>query len=277
MNGEPINSDSPTLSQAALKVAREAAIKAGEAIKRIRLEHAERIVEKSDGSHLTAGDLAAQEIVIAAIKTEFPAHAILSEEMTKEEQASARDSVELWVIDPIDGTTNYAYGSRQVGISIGFAREGKVIAGVVYNPFNDELFSAARGFGAALNGAPITIGTRAVDGMSDALIGTGFPSLSNGREAEVRRIGNVLRQCRDVRRAGACSLDLCDVACGRLDAYYESVQPWDMAAGGLIAREAGARVLNFETGADTELDGVTLLCARPDIVQQLNEILLRRS
>lgn len=277
MNGKPINSDVSTLAQATLKVAREAAIKAGDAIKRIRLEHAERIVEKSDGSHLTAGDLAAQEIVIAAIKTKFPAHAILSEEMSKEEQASVMDSAELWVIDPIDGTTNYAYGSRQVGISIGFAHHGKVIAGVVFNPFNDELFSAAKGFGAALNGEKISIGTRPISGMSDALIGTGFPSLSNGREEEVHRIGNVLRNCRDVRRAGACSLDLCDVACGRLDAYYEWVQPWDMAAGGLIAREAGAVVLNFETGMPTELDGETMLCARPDIAPQLIEILLRRS
>jgi len=225
-----------------------AAQAAGVEIVKVRNSHSINTSNKSDGSHLTAGDLAAQKIIFNTISRAFPEHSILSEELSLQEQQQVENAEHLWIIDPIDGTTNYAYGSRQVGISIAYAFQKNVYAGVVFNPFNAELFSAVRNEGARLNDQPIKVGTRAVSGLADALVATGFPPGSSDRSEAILRVAKVLKNCRDIRRAGACSLDLCDVACGRLDAFYESVKSWDMAAGGLIAREAGAKLVNFKSG-----------------------------
>lgn len=254
-------------------VSSEAAKAAGDAMRSVRSSHSEQTSLKSDGSLLTAGDLAAQRAIMNILTREFPTHAILSEEMTKEEQQATLSAENLWILDPIDGTTNYAYGMSRTCTSIAYTHCELVCVGVVFNPFDNELFSAIRGEGAFLNGNKISVRSEAVTDISKVLVATGFPSVSSQRADEIARVSRLLAQCRDLRRFGACALDLCDVACGRTDAFYETVNSWDMAAGGLIAREAGADLINFKNGNLIETDGEDLLCARPSVSKLLLPVL----
>ena len=155
------------------------------------------------------------------------------------------------MIDPIDGTTNYAHGHFQVGISIGFTWDGMADVGVVAAPFLDEVFHATRGGGAFLNNKRIAASDTRL--IADALLTTGFPYQRDNATNISHRIKRLLGRCRDIRRLGAASLDLCWVACGRLDGYYEEcLQPWDCVAGGIIAREAGAIIAHFDYDNDLQ-------------------------
>ncbi len=258
-----------------LALARDAAVRAGEAI-RARRANAGFGVTRKDGERnlVTDADLEAEAVILEYIRKSRPGDAILSEES----QPSVTHGLDgpLWIIDPVDGTTNFAHGHAHVGVSIAFADEGKLQVGVVHAPFLCETFTAIRGRGAWLDGASITCSR--TEKLVDALVGTGFPYERTQMEPVLERVRRVLGACRDLRRAGAASLDLCWTACGRLDAFYESLMPWDMAAGGLIAREAGARVGHTVSTPPSlpipeEIWGEELLVASPALYPQLERLL----
>jgi myo-inositol-1(or 4)-monophosphatase len=153
-----------------------------------------------------------------------------------------------WIVDPIDGTTNYLYGHAGFAISIAAEIDGEMAIGVVHDPLHAEVFTAIRGEGAFRNGLPIHASDETK--LSHALVATGFSYEPDRRRRQAAVLGKIIGSVRDIRRMGAASVDLCSVACGRVDAYYErGLQPWDHAAGALIATEAGALVGNLAGGA----------------------------
>lgn len=240
----------PTPEQA-LDVALKAAHKASEIATSLRASYGVSISFKAERNLVTTGDLACEKAIIETIHETFPSHLILAEESAQTVQPEVYGEGPVWVIDPIDGTTNYAHGHFQVGISIAYAVNGVVQAGVVAAPFYNEIFTATKGGGAFLNGQKIAIS--GVGTVEEALISTGFPYKRSNIKNICARVERVVSRCRDLRRLGAASLDLSWVACGRLDAYFEeTLQPWDGAAGGLIAREAGAVIGHYEYDSDTQ-------------------------
>ncbi len=223
-----------------------AAYKGGEVLNRLRGRVA-NIREKGRADLVTEADTASEAAVIAAIRRVFPDHGFLAEESG----ATGPEAGCLWIIDPLDGTTNFAHGLDLFCVSIAAALEGEVLAGVVLNPASGELFSAARGKGAHLNGEPIRVSS--VAALRDSLLVTGFPYNFRGIAATVMdRFARCAGAAQGVRRLGAAALDLCFVACGRFDAFWEqNLQPWDTAAGAIIAREAGASLSDFSNGPFT--------------------------
>lgn len=229
---------------------------------------------KAQSELVTQADIKADQLITAAIRARFPDHRILSEENQPDTREAHDLDSPLWVIDPIDGTVNYAYGHPQVAVSIAFAEGGTVQAGVVYAPFVDEMFVGLRGQGARLNGQSIS--HSGVTELRQALIATGFPYRKDQLTPILDRLGRVLHQCRDIRRLGSAALDICWVACGRLDGYYESLSPWDFAAAQLIATEAGARYGHFSPvpqGRNPELWDQDLIITAPGIYQALEQYL----
>jgi len=202
-------------------------------ISQIRKKAAEEIV--------TEADTAAEEQIINAIRSDFPEHGILSEERG----LSKSGSEYRWIIDPLDGTVNFAHQVPIFSVSIALSYRDCVVLGVVLDPINDEIFSAANGQGARLNGRPIRVST--VTNVRESLLVSGFPyNVNEVFEPLITRWGNCLRAAQAVRRLGSAALDLCYVACGRFEGYWEqNLKPWDTAAGALIAAEAGARVTTF--------------------------------
>jgi len=183
-------------------------------------------------------DRDAEALIGDLLAAERPGDGLLAEEGSSAEAASGR----RWVVDPLDGTTNYLYRFPAWAVSIALEDADGQIVGVVHDPLRDETFTAARGAGARLNGA--TIAVSGAERLDTALVGTGFGYASERREMQAEVVARVIPRVRDIRRAGAAALDLCMVACGRLDGYYErGLSPWDWAAGSLIAAEAGAAVL----------------------------------
>jgi len=192
---------------------------------------------------VTSADIAADKLIIARIQERFPSHRILSEE-TYNDRSIAQDlDAPIWIIDPIDGTVNYAHHQFMVGVSIALAFEGEVQVGVVYNPFMQETFSATRDSRSTLNGRPIEPSGESV--LRKSLIATGFPYDKSTVPEIMARVESVLMHCQDIRRLGSAALDICWVACGRLDGYFESLSPWDFAAARLIALQAGATCGHF--------------------------------
>ena len=223
---------------------------------------------------VTDVDVAVDKLIGQRLEAAFPGEVRLSEELSPE-QAQAVKAPSLWVIDPIDGTVNFAQGLRHVAVSIGWLEDGVSKVGVVHAPFLGETFAAAQGLGATCNGKPIQPSGETE--LERTLVGTGFPYQKASRLALLKRLGAVLTHCQDVRRNGSAALDLCDVACGRLDAYYESVSPWDFAGGWVIAREAGATVDHFypvPEGVPGDLYGEHLLVTTPAIHHRLAKVLL---
>jgi len=192
---------------------------------------------------VTAVDRASEALIVGAIERERPDDGVLGEE------GSARDGTSgvRWIIDPLDGTTNYLYGFPLFAVSIAVEVDGEVEAGVVAHPSLDEVFTARRGDGARCNSEPIAVSGK--DELATALIGTGFAYDPDARRESARWLEHIIPSVRDIRRGGAAALDLCWVACGRLDGFYEAgLSPWDVAAGDLIAREAGAVTSDFDGG-----------------------------
>jgi myo-inositol-1(or 4)-monophosphatase len=215
---------------------------------------------------VTQMDTAAERLIAGQIHSQRPDDAIFGEEGQAEVSSGRRVR---WIVDPIDGTVNYLYSLPQWAVSIAAEVDGVVEAGVVLDPSKGELFTALRGGGAWLNGAPIT-----VSGCSDvrqALVGTGFGYDAARRRSQARVLLGVLPEVRDIRRLGAASLDLCALACGRLDGYFErGLNLWDYAAGGLVAAEAGARVGGLRAAAAS---GELLVAATPGVFAPLAELL----
>lgn len=189
---------------------------------------------------VTAVDLAAEELIRTELLARRPDDGFVGEEGTGDTGSTGTSGV-TWVVDPIDGTVNYLYGIPQFAVSLAARLDDRVLVGVVHNPVSRETFTASAGAGARRDGVPIT-SSRCTD-LAQALVGTGFSYRAEIRAAQAVETGRLLPVVRDVRRLGSAALDLCFVACGRLDAYVERcLQPWDLAAGALIAREAGVRV-----------------------------------
>lgn len=220
---------------------------------------------------VTQADVAADELITAGIRKNYPSHTILSEEINPQELT---DAEHLWIIDPIDGTVNYAHHHPQVAVSIAYYHQGQARVGVVHNPFTDETFHAQRGKGARLNDMPIRVAN--TDELKRAIVATGFPYVRDDLPLLMRRLETTLTHCADIRRNGSAALDICWVACGRLDAYYESVQVWDFAAAQLIAREAGAKVghiFPISEDVNPELHASDLLISSPALFTSLQSLL----
>lgn len=229
---------------------------------------------KAQTELVTQADIKADDLITDAIRSRFPGHRILSEEGDPDKAEADNLDSPLWVIDPIDGTVNYAYGHPQVAVSIAYADQGQVQVGVVYAPFVDEMFLGIKGQGATLNGEPIT--HSGVTDLRQSLLATGFPYGKDELAPLIERLGRVLHQCRDIRRIGSAALDICWVACGRLDGYYETVSPWDFAAARLIATEAGVRGGHFTPvpeGRNPELWSRDLIFTAPGIYDALRPYL----
>ena len=214
---------------------------------------------------VTAADRRAEEIIVAGILDARPDDAIVGEEGTDHNG----DSGVVWYIDPIDGTTNYLYGIPAYAVSIAAALDRTMVAGVVYNPAAGELYAARSGAGATCNGQPIAATTGSE--MSAALIATGFGYLAERRRVQADVVAAVLPSVRDIRRFGSAALDLCAVASGRVDAYFEAgLNSWDFAAGSLIASEAGAVCNDLRGGPPSQR---FLVAAAPGIHGPLTEML----
>ena len=254
--------------------AEELALEAGQLIVDIRNAGTINQQYKDQQELVTSADIAADKLIIERIQAQYPEHRILSEE-TYTDQSQVKDlSTPIWIIDPIDGTVNYAHGHFMVAISIAFATEGEVKVGVVHNPFLNETYSAVRGKVSTLNGLPIEVSHQ--HELRKSLIATGFPYDKSTVPEIMRRTENVLMHCQDIRRLGSAALDICWVAIGRLDGYFESLSPWDFAAARLIALEAGARCGHFNPIPDNTpacIYNKDILITTPEIYRQLDTIL----
>lgn len=226
-----------------LSTAIEAALAAGR-IHRQFFRQDVRIEKKGRIDLVTAADLAAERMFRDLIAGRFPTHDVLGEEGAH--GGPHRGSRFRWIIDPVDGTTNFAHGLAFFCVAIALEVDGRVMLGVVYDPMGDELFVAERGHGARLNGVPIRVTTCAA--MVDALLCTGFPyTVREERRRQVHVFATFLEEAQAIRRLGSAALDLCYVAAGRFDAFWEErIHPWDIAAGALIVEEAGGRVTGMD-------------------------------
>lgn len=195
--------------------------------------------EKGRSDFVTEVDLEAERRIVETILDRFPDHSVLAEESGDRLAGHRDDTPVRWIIDPLDGTTNWLHGYPEYAVSIAAEDHTGLVVGVVLNSASGERFEAVRGEGARLNGSPIRVST--LDDVGLALVGTGFPFKQlSVLPAYLETFSRVLSNTAGVRRAGAAALDLCDVACGRLDAFFEfHLMPWDVAAGALIVREAG--------------------------------------
>ena len=253
-----------------LNVAIKAARRAGNIINRASL-NSERIqvTRKQHNDFVTEVDQAAEAAIIETLKDAFPDHGFLAEE-TGEIQGSSMDDQpsHIWIIDPLDGTTNFIHGFPQYAVSIALAVDGITQQAVVYDPNRDELFTATRGAGAYVNNRRLRVAGRLK--MSEALIGTGFPYREDQDvEAYLEIFAQMTRQCAGLRRPGAASLDLAYVAAGRLDAFFEQgLKPWDMAAGALLITEAGGLVGNY-AGEESYLNTGEIMAGNPRLFGQL--------
>ena len=221
--------------------------------------------KSSDTDIVTEFDRASEQLIVEGINAERPDDAIVGEEGTD----SAGPSGVHWLIDPIDGTTNFQYDLPGYAVSIAALSENHPLAGAVYIPSSGELFTATAGGGAWLNGSPISCGT--ISSLQHALVATGFSYQIERRRDQAMRIAQVIPRVRDIRRFGAAATDLCYVAAGRLDVFFEQgLGPWDWAAGELIAREAGCRTGQFD---GSPVGASQVLSCNPALFDQMVELL----
>jgi myo-inositol-1(or 4)-monophosphatase len=207
---------------------------------------------KGPANFVTAADRRAEETLFAELSKARPGYSFLGEEGGRRDGA---DKTHTWIVDPLDGTTNFLHGIPQFAISIALEREQTVVAGIVYNPITDEMFMAERGKGAFLNEQRIRVAARSR--LNDAVIACGLPHYGRGDLALGRKeTGAMMEQVAGLRRFGSAALDLAWVAAGRLDGYWErDLKPWDMAAGVILVREAGGFVTDLDGGEDMFTQG----------------------
>jgi len=252
-----------------LNIAVRAARRAGSIINRAALDGSGyEVRSKRMNDFVTKVDHAAEESIIEIVRKAYPDHAVLAEESG----ASTERSEYQWVIDPLDGTTNFIHGFPQYCVSIAIRHRSALAHGVIYDPVKNELFTASKGRGAFLNDRRIRV-SKCLR-LGDALVGTGFPFKELGQiERYTGQLKQIMQKTAGVRRAGAAALDLAYVACGRLDAFWElGLSAWDMAAGALMIQEAGGLVGDLR-GEDGYLESGEIACATPKIFPPLLEIL----
>ncbi len=201
------------------------------------------ITKKGDINLVTEADLASEALIIERIKSYYPKHSILAEEAGNAVIDSS--STWKWIIDPLDGTTNYAHGYPCFCVTIALEYEGKIVVAVTYDPTRNEMFAAEKGNGATLNNKPIRVSK--TEKLSESLLVTGFPYDFKRKDDFARHLTNFLLNARGVRRDGSAAIDLAYVACGRFDGFWEEgLNPWDMAAGILLIEEAGGQVTDYK-------------------------------
>jgi myo-inositol-1(or 4)-monophosphatase len=252
-----------------LNIAVKAARRAGSLINRALLEGGLEIRAKKRNDFVTQVDRAAEQAIIDVIRRAYPEHSFVAEESGA--SAGARPEFQ-WVIDPLDGTTNYIHGFPQYCVSIALEHKGVLTQAVVYDPAKNELFTASRGRGAYLDDRRMRASKCAQ--LADALVGTGFPFKELARiDLYMRQLRTLMGACAGVRRAGAAALDLAYVAAGRLDAFWEmGLSRWDMAAGALLIQEAGGLVSDLD-GKAGFLDSGDIAAATPKVLPQLLDAL----
>ncbi|WP_245775797.1 inositol monophosphatase family protein [Saccharopolyspora flava] len=258
--------DATALSEVAVRIAREAA----ELARTVRDEAVTDGVDtkSTETDVVTTGDRAVERLVRERLGELRPGESVLGEE---EGGDGALDGLR-WVVDPIDGTVNYLYGFPFYAVSLAAQLDGRSIAGAVVEPVSGRVWSAAVGRGAFLDGKRLRVS--GADRLDLALVGTGFAYDVRRRTAQARVVGDLLGQVRDIRRAGAASLDLCAVAAGWLDATYEvGLNRWDWAAGALVAEEAGATLRLPTAGSTDGLGDEMLVCATPGVADGLTAAL----
>jgi len=217
---------------------------------------------------VTDVDRSSESLIVGSLLQARPDDGIQGEEGSSRTGSSGV----TWVIDPLDGTINYLYGIEIFAVSIAASYRGRSVAGVVHNPLAGEMFAASEGCGAELNGNELRL-VRTGRPLAEALVGTGFSYRAESRAAQAELLGGILPEVRDIRRTGSAALDLCSVACGRLDAYFESeLKPWDRAAGELIVREAGGSVVSLD---DLRGHPPTVVAAAPGLEAAMINMLKR--
>ena len=255
-----------------LNIAIKAARRAGSIINRAALDRTKlEVRSKQANDFVTQVDKAAEAAIIDIIRQAYPDHGILGEESGASDGRKAGATVKSeyrWIIDPLDGTTNFIHGFPQYCVSIALAHRGAILHGVVYDPAKNELFTASKGGGAFLDDRRIRV-TKCAN-LADALVGTGFPFKEMSRlDLYFRQLREVMQTASGVRRAGAAALDLAYVAAGRLDAFWElGLSPWDMAAGALLIQEAGGMVGDLSGDAGW-LEKGDIAAATPKVFTQL--------
>ncbi|MGI9289907.1 MAG: inositol monophosphatase family protein [Gammaproteobacteria bacterium] len=256
--------------QALLNTAVQAARDAGD----LAIRYSRRIDEldirsKSRNEFVSQVDIAAEQAIIEIIRERYPDHGILAEESGSHD---GKDDV-VWIIDPLDGTTNYLHGLPVYAVSIGIEVKGRMECGVVYDPNRQELFTASRGNRAELDGKRLRVSAK--QRLEGALIGTGFPYRLNDvwLDTYLTQLRAVMQVASDCRRPGSAALDLCYSAAGRLDGFWEfGLQPWDIAAGSLILREAGGIVSSMTDDGDYMESG-NLIAGAPKVHSDLEKLL----
>jgi myo-inositol-1(or 4)-monophosphatase len=237
------SAQSPELISRMQAMAREAGeLLTGHFRRRVKIEY------KGSADLVTVADRESEALILLRIREHFPSHDVMGEEGTRIETGSDYK----WYVDPLDGTTNFAHGYPVFCVSLAVEFRGQRVAGVIYDPTRDEMFSAEKGSGARMNADVIRVSS--TEKLAGSLIGTGFPSYKRHKNPNIYFYHHLTLRSHGVRRAGSAALDLCNVAAGRYEGFWEfNLNPWDTAAGVLIAEEAGGRVTDF-SGGPFEID-----------------------
>lgn len=261
------------LNQRELLACRATAVEAAHAAGKVLMRslgrlRAGQVARKGASDYVTAMDRASERLIVGHVRRRFPRHAIVAEESGRRRTSSAYE----WFIDPIDGTTNYIHQFPAFCISIGLACDGRLVMGVVYDPWRQELFHGVRGGGAWLGRRRIHVASRRR--LRDGLVATGFPVRIRARlDTYLRSFRAVFLHSSGIRRAGSAALDLAYTACGRVDGFWEmGLSSWDIAGGAFLVSEAGGRVSDF-AGGDSYLRHGSVLVANPAIHAQLVRLL----
>ncbi|SFX50172.1 inositol monophosphatase family protein [Marinospirillum alkaliphilum] len=256
-----------------LRFAEKIALQAGQMMKQARVDGGFERNYKNHQELVTSTDKEIDNFLCSQLQAAFPDDRILSEENITDTQGAA-EAPALWILDPIDGTVNFAHGQPHVAVSIGFYSHGVPQIGVVHAPFLEESFSAIRGQGAYRNNQPIHVS--GLTHLRPALIASGFPYDKTQLAPLINRLAVLLPQCQDLRRCGSAALDICHVADGSLDGYYESLSLWDFAAAVLIAEEAGAQLSHLYPSdfVGLYLDTRDWIITTPGIHHELKQCLL---
>jgi myo-inositol-1(or 4)-monophosphatase len=251
-----------------LKFAKETAVKAGDILRKGRSK-SHRVDFKGRVDLVTEYDLKSEKYITRHINRFFPYHSILAEESGE----TMKGHSHVWIIDPLDGTTNFAHDYPAFCVSIGLEVDGRNVLGVVYDPVHDELFYAVKGRGAYCNGK--RIGVSSHNKLSMSLLATGFPyDIAESKIDNLDNFGRMYKHAQGIRRGGSAALDLCYLACGRFDGFWElKLHPWDTAAGIVIVREAGGRVTDFN-GGKYSIYGDRILASNGKIHRQMQKVLL---
>jgi myo-inositol-1(or 4)-monophosphatase len=227
-----------------------------------------RVTDKGRNDYVTQVDLLAEETIVEMIRDHYPDHAVLAEE-----SGASGEHDYVWIIDPLDGTTNYLHGFPVFSVSIAVAHRGELQHAVVYDPLRQEIFTATRGQGAQLDGRRIRVSKQTH--LAGSLIATGFPYRDHQTNIDqyLQMLRAVMLESSGVRRPGSAALDLCYVAAGRVDGFWElGLNKWDIAAGALVIREAGGRISDFQ-GSDHYLDSGNVIAGNPKVYAALSRLL----